>query len=596
MPIDLPAPPRARRWVLLLSGLGFAACASTPTPIQNRPTEGPPIDVVTTEGVVRGVTEGAVHSFKGVPYGAPVGGLARWSPPRPPAVREGVFDASRYGPACEQASAEIPSWMLSEAGKIGLNEMAGQRQLAAEIKSPDCLRLNIWTPAQLPVSSIAPAPAPAAEPTPASEPPAATSTSEDVGLPVMVMFHGGGLANYSAANVPQHGAVLARKGAVVIGVNYRLGPIGYLAGDGLFDGDVLKGNRGFMDGVRALEWIRDNIASFGGDPNNVTLMGQSGGGTAVWSMLASPSSAGLVHRAIIMSGPINQVSLEDQRKLTQAVLKKWGVAAGDADALANVKAEDAASTINTTVLVGSDEFGELSRTYLPNTGTYGTEFLPDDVFTAIRKGRLNDIDLMIGNCDDDAKASINAVPLPDSVAIDMWNGFIGGMIADTDEGFDEMTAKYIAAMPEVDKTRAKEQLQTDALYRLRGLEAAVLHHEATTDPQQGRTYVYQMNWKSPGAGGKVGAIHGLDVVLGFGNLREFPKAMGVKDGKVAPTTQRLSDGLADAWLSFAKTGSPSSAKLPEWPEYEPSERKTMVFDEESEVVSDPRGNLRELWE
>jgi para-nitrobenzyl esterase len=568
-----------------LSTAVLFACASTPEPIQNRKTEGPPVEVTTTEGVVRGVTEGPVHSFKGVPYGAPVEGLDRWLPPRPPPKRSAVFDASSYGPACEQTVAVIPNWMLNEAGEIGMNEMAGQHELAAEIQSPDCLRLNIWTPASLPIE--AEPPEAEAEAAPAPEP---------KGLPVMIMLHGGGLANYSSSNVPQHGALLASKGAVVLGINYRLGPIGYLTGDGLFEGDLLKGNRGFMDVVRALEWVQGNIANFGGDPGNVTLMGQSGGGTAVWSVLASPRSEGLVHRAIIMSGPVNQVDVEDHKALTKAILKKWKVPLGDKDALAEVKTKDATSTVNTTTAMDGDGFGELSRTILPNTGAYGTEFLPDDVFTAIQKGRLNQIDLLVGNCDNDGAAAINVVPLPDGMVADMWNGFIEGMIAEDKAGFEEMTKKYIEAMPEVSKTRAKEQLQTDALYRLRSLKAAALHSESTRDEQLGRTYAYQLNWQSPGARGRLGAIHGLDVVLGFGNIRKFPRAMGIKDGALDPSTQRLSDGIAEAWISFARTGVPSSKLLPDWPEYEPERRQTMVFDKESKVVSDPRGNLRKLWE
>jgi len=538
-----------RHWIFLLGAAAVAACASTPKPIQTQVSDGPPVEVATAEGMVRGVSEGEVHVFKGIPYAAPVDGLNRWLPPRPAAKREGVFDASHYGPACEQTVASMPRWMLSEAGEISTIEMGGMELHAAEDKSPDCLRMNIWTPS-LPD-------------------PSAPIQAEINGLPVMVMLHGGGLAMASASSKAQVGTVLAQKGAVVVGINYRLGAIGFLAGDGLFEGELLKGNRGFMDSVRALEWIRDNIANFGGDPANVTLMGQSGGGTNVWGVLASPASKGLVHRAIVMSGPINHVSVEDHKKLTETVLKKWGVPVGDAAALAEVKTKDATSTVTTTSLVGSDAFGELSRMYLPNTGAYGTEFLPDDVFTAIQKGRLNNIDLLIGNCNDDAKASIAAVPIPDSMAIDIWNGYIGGMIAKTKEGEEEMAKKYIAAMPGVDETRAKEHLQTDA---------------------------YQFNWESPAADGKIGAMHGLDLIFAFGNLGNYPLALGSEGGKITPATQRLSDQMSDAWLNFARTGTPSSEKLPEWPEYEPGARKTMVFDKQSAVVSDPQGELRKLWE
>jgi carboxylesterase type B len=639
-----------QRWLSLLGVLAVVACASTPKkPAGLQPPEGPAVEVDTVEGVVRGVTDGDVHAFLGVPYGAPVDGLNRWLPPQPPAKRDGVFDAGRYGPACEQVTATLPGWMLSEAGKIFVDEMADMEGINAEEKAGDCLRLNIWTPSLPDPSAATPTPQPAADdevavaepsadagpdpeeplsaatrdggtPAPAAhtdtargdggvivtpeavasvaEPAPAPAPTEEVstGLPVMVFLHGGSMAMGSGRNKSIEGAALARRGAVVITINFRLGPIGFLAADGLFDGDVLKGNRGMMDTIQALTWVRDNIASFGGDPNRVTLAGMSGGGTNVWTVLASPASDGLVHRAILQSAPVIDVSLEDHTKLTKAVLKDWGVAPGDEDALANVKGEDAYSTIMQTKVVGTDEYGALSRTLIPYTGAYGTEFLPDDIMTAINKGRLNKLDLLVGSNADDAKVSIIAVPLPDGIAIDMWNGYIGGLIAETKEGEKEMVERYKAAMPDEDDLTVKEQLQTDALYRIRALKAADRHSELTTADDQGRTYAYQFNWESPAADGKIGAMHQLDVVFLFGNLSVFPRTLGHDGVNIDPTTQRLSDQMGEAWVSFAATGKPTSDKLPEWPEYETGARETMVFDKESKVVSDPGGELRKLWE
>ena len=652
------------------------ACASTQTPLTNDAPLGPSIDVETTEGVVRGVTERGVHIFLGVPYAAPVDGVNRWLPPKPPAKREGIFDAGNYGPACEQTVATIPKWMLTKAGEVALYEMSDLEGFAAEPKSGDCLRLNIWTP-QLPDPATAePAPKTTTEPAPqpnadqdeeapsdggsptASSDGGAADTSADSsqttaeapskteeaaadhaimadggissqhadggttdhgsastapseanadpaeaeavqpnkGLPVIVKLHGGGLTSGSGRHPALNGLRMAQKGAVVITMNYRLGSIGFLAGDGLYEGDAMKGNRGFMDTVRALEWIRDNIARFGGDPQNITLMGQSGGGTNVWSTLASPASEGLVRRAIIMSGPIYDYPIEEHTKLTKAVLDEWDAPIGDTNALANIETDDAISTASTTTLVGSDEFGSMSRTYLPNAGATGTSFMPDDVLTAMEKGRFDNIDLLIGHCDDDAKVSIIMVPLPNSIAINIWNGYIGGLISDTDEGYEAMTQKYIEAMPNVSETRAKEQLQTDALYRVRALKAAAIHSERTKDASQGRTYAYQFNWKSPTYPEDLGAMHGLDVMMAFGNLERFPTALGIKDGQLDPSTRALSDAIAEAVVNFATTGQPNAQGLPDWPEYEPEKRDTMVFDKETSVVSDPGGHLRQLWE
>ncbi len=569
--------PAVRPRSILVAALLVGGCAGAPVaPTEDATPRGTPVEAQTAEGPVRGLTDGAVFVFKGIPYAAPAAGVDRWRPPKPPAARADVFDASRFGPACEQTVASIPTWMLSEAGEVALYEMSDLQGFAAQEKSGDCLRLNIWTPVR-PV------------PVPVEGPPAA-------GLPVIVHLHGGGLTSGSAQHRAQDGRRLAQKGVLFVSINYRLGAIGFLAGDGLFEGDVMAGNRGFMDTVQALTWVRDNIAQFGGDPDNVTLMGQSGGGTNVWSTLASPAAEGLVRRAIIMSGPIYDYPIEEHRKLTTDVLEQWGAHPGDVASLGHISDDDAASTASTTTLVGSDGYGSMSRTYLPSAGATGTAFLPDDTLTAIEKGRLDKIDILAGTCDDDAKVSIIMVPLPNFFAIDIWNGYIGGLIADTDEGYDAMTDKYIAARPAMGATRAKEQLQTDALYRIRTLRAAAEHSARTPEDGQGRTYVYQFSWKTPAFPDDLGAMHGMDLIFASGNIASFPRALGIHDGHIDVSTQRLSDQMLDAWVNFAKTGTPSSDALPAWPEYEPGQRQTMVFDVESKVVSDPDGDLRRLWE
>ncbi|MCP4447180.1 MAG: carboxylesterase family protein, partial [Myxococcales bacterium] len=416
------------------------------------------------------------------------------------------------------------------------------------------------------------------------------------GLAVIVKLHASGSENSgSANNRALHGGLLAKKGVVVVTLNRRLGPAGYMAGDELFEGDVLNGNRSPMDVIRALEWVRDNIARFGGDPGNVTLWGHSGGGTATWTILSSPKSEGLVHRAVLMSAPIYEWPKAEATKVAAAVLDTWGVKPGDADALAKVESDDASSTVMSTTVATSDEFGEMSRVAMPVAGTHGTEFLPDDTFAAIEKGRYNNIDILVGTCLDDHVVSTLYVPMPDSFALDIANSFIDGLIAEDDAGVEKMKEAYANAFPE-DSTLGKARLQTDALYRIRALRAAASHSAKTQGPEQGRTYVYQFNWKSPMYPEKIGAFHGADMMFAFGNIAHFPRMLGEKDGQLAPTTQALSDGFSDAIVTFAKTGVPSSDKLPKWPEYDPDQRQTMVLDKESAVVSDPLGNLRKFWE
>lgn len=645
---------------LLLSALFLGtACASSQEPQKEEAPQGPTIEAMTMEGPVAGYTDGTIHTFKGIPYAAPVEGLDRWLPPRPPKKRTEIFNAREVGPACEQSVAAIPRWMLTEAGETVLYDMTHIEKFASQKKGPDCLRLNIWTPklgsADGSTSPAAPEAVPAEEPVDAPQvnddtvaantdgtsnlddsaapvpndegvatpdettPPRADSDAKEgaeeqvvspsdeaietpvpqekpKGLPVIVHLHGGGLTSGSAIHPAQDGSLLAQQGVVVVTINYRLGAIGFLAGDGLFEGEVLEGNRGIKDTLRALEWVRDNIHNFGGDPDNVTLMGQSGGGTNVWTLLASPHAKGLVRRAVIMSGPTYTYPLADHLALTKDVLKEWDVKPGDTEALANVATEDAIATTTTTLAAGSDdEYGLMSRVILPSAGAHNTPFLPDPVLAAIEKGRLNGIDLLVGTCNDDAKVSILMVPLPNSMAIDIWNGFMKGLVADDDEGFEAMTQKYIEAMPEVSETRAKEQLQTDALYRMPTLRAAEAH-ATTTRETEAKTFVYQFNWKSPAFPEDVGAMHGLDLIFSWGQLEKFPKPLGFENKKIPATTQKLSQGMLEAFANFAKTGVPTSEHLPAWPEYSAEERKTMIFDVDTKVVSDPAPHLRKLWE
>lgn len=384
------------------------------------------------------------------------------------------------------------------------------------------------------------------------------------------------------------GTALAKKGVVFVTLNYRIGTMGFLAGDGLFEGDVLNGNRGFMDQVAALEWVKDNIAQFGGDPDNVTVLGQSGGGTSVWALLASPKTEGLFHRAIVQSGPVNMVSIDDQLKLTREVLRQFEIQGGDVDALAAIPDKEITGPImQKTLMQRGKSFGEMSLTKLPTTGAYGTEFLPDDILPALESGKASGIDILIGSNLHDGRASAIGNPLPALWAIKAMNKFVGGMIAPTKEGRKEIFEKYESIMPEDSSYTVNEQIQTDALYRMRALKAAGIHSRTST----GKTYVYQFNWESPVADGKLGAIHGLEISFAFDNLKLSSELVG----DAAPA-QPLATAMSDAWVTFARNGKPVSDLLPDWPEYDEGTRETMFFDSDCQIVSDPDSEMRKIWE
>jgi len=549
---------RASKLVLLTVAVTAAACATTPKPPSPSTPTGQPVDIDTTEGVVRGLHVDDVSVFKGVPYAAPLDGILKWRPPQSPPTRDTVLDATRFGDMCFQAVSTLPSWMLTEGGAAFLDEMAGAQLMVEHPKGADCLNLNIWTPL-------------------------ADKRAE---LPVLVMLHGGGLSIGSALPKSIDGTSLAQLGAVVVTIHYRLGATGFLTGDDLFEGDVLDGNRGMMDTVAALRWLKKNVRNFGGDPDNITLAGQSGGGTNVWAVLASPSSKGLVRRAIVHSGPINMVSKDDQQKLTRDVLKSWNVEPGDAQGLANLSDDQVSDAIMQTTLLGDADYGEMSRTKLPTTGAYGTDFMPQDVLVAIENGALDGIDLMVGSAAHDGRASVIALPLPNGWAIDLMNGLVAGQLGPTEERRASMFELYRAAVDDdVPDWQVKEKLQTDGLYRVRALRAAELHAA-----RGGRSFVFQFNWQSPLNDGELGAMHGLDLIFAMRNTQHFPRSIGS-----GPTVKPLADEMSQLWVSFMRSGQPESSQGAQWPPYDAKHRRTMVFDESSRVAEDPDGHFRELW-
>ena len=522
----------------------------------NKQDSNPRVEI--KQGIVTGRKEEGVFTFKGIPYAEPIKGINRWMPPKSPKPFNGDFDATEYGEICPQYAGTVPSWMLSKAGKALVFMM---NDVNKHPQGENCLNLNIWTP----------------------------KIETENPLPVMVFIHGGGLSLGSGADPYFDGTNFSKQGVVFVNFNYRLGMMGFLAGDGLFKKDVLVGNRGFMDSLAVLRWVKENISKFGGDVNNVTIAGQSGGGTAVWSLLASPESKDLIHKAIIMSGPINMIPIEDQLKVTKDVLKKLKVPLGDVQALADVSNKKAKSTLLQTQLFSKfgEAYGEMSRTKLPTTGAYGTEFMPYDVMKALEKGASNNIDVLIGSCKNDGRVGYLAVPFPNNWAVRMFNYMIAGMIASTKKARKEIVKKYKEAMPDSSNTIVQEQIQTDALYRIRALKAAEIHSRQ----KKGKTYVYQFNWESPVADGKLGALHALDVPFVLNNLKISESIIG--DITLA---QPLATGISQAIASFIKTGTPESSSLPPWPEYNEQTRETMVFDKESKIVADPDGDLRKIWE
>ena len=530
-------------------------------------------EVAIGEGLIRGQSSDGISSFKGIPYAAPIEAINRWLPPKSPTALAGTFDATRYGPSAPQKVPSAPEWLMPKAGVAMMKMMGGMTD-----PGPDCLSLNVWTSA-LP---------PSAERTE----PAAQKAVSDALLPVIVWIHGGGLASGGSSLASMDGGHLAKRGnVVVVSVNYRLGGIGFLAGDGLYDDDVCVGNRGFMDVVAGLQWVQENIEQFGGDPDNVTVVGQSAGGTCVWALLSSPTSEGLFHRAVVMSGPIVMIDIADHHKFTRDVLKEMKVPVGDVEALAQVSNDVIVGAKMQTMLYRRGEpYGEMSRIRLPAAGAYHTEFMPDDVLVAMANARVRNIDLLVGNCRHDGRVAVLAMPLPKSLAIQIGNSMFNGLFGNTKAERKALLAAYRSALPDSDRYSILERVQSDALYRMRSIQAAEIH----SDTSNGKTYMYQFEYETKGLEGAFGAFHGFDAAFMFNNLSTLGACLG--DERDLAEAQALADSITDAWTAFARTGVPASPGLPEWPEFDAKRRQTMMLNAQSEVVGDPDGHVRKIWE
>ena len=583
-PLVRPSQRRPRRhavdmvgiwWVGSVLLFGVGCTSNIEKPDLQVPASLPRVEATTSLGTLRGVQEDDVFAFYGVPYAAPFVGLQRFLPPSPPTPFAGIHDATDYGPACMQLETVVPLWMVPDKTERFM-AYVGYEGIARQKKGPDCLNLNLWTPT-LPDADVV----------------IDAGTASTPAHPVMVFLHGGGMNQGSNRSAYVHGARLAQKGVVVVNINHRLGTQGFLAGGRGFDGDVLVPNRGIMDILAALQWVQAHIDRFGGDPSRVTLVGESGGGYGVWAVLSSPASEGLVHRAIVHSAAPVMTPIADLEKVSADVLADLGVAPGDVDALAALPDEDIPHTLLSEKLLNSEGYGFLSQTNMPFNGAYGTALIPVDTLPALQAGRAADVDVMIGINKHEARGLSIMVPLlSDTMATKIASGFLAGYIGPDDEARDRVRQTYQTAfLPDGTELEVEEQIQQDAVFRQPNIRAAeARHRHQKKHGSKGRTYLWEFHWESPCCDGEVGAIHGLEMAFAYDNLHTA-QMFKLHD----PTAQPLATAMSDAWVNFAKTGTPSAAGLPAWPAYDEETRPTMVFDRQSAVVQDIEAERRLFW-
>ena len=549
----------------VLSLVLLSACSAPEVPVEEPSTPTPAIEakvttaepprfelsevVATTNGGVRGLVEDGVSVFKGIPYAAPPTGKRRFLPPQPAESWDVTFDAFDFGAPAMQ--------MYTSSG--GDTELAWQLAeifpMRSEMKvdNEDCLYLNVWTPN-------------------------ADSTSR----PVMVWLHGGGFA-YGSGSWPLYdGANLAREGdVVVVSVNHRLNVFGYLSlVDVAGEGYAASGNAGMLDLVQSLQWVRDNIAAFGGDPGNVTIMGESGGGSKVSTLMAMPTADGLFHKAIIQSGPgLTAVAQKDATANARAILAELSTAE-DQDPIAALMTATAdeilAATASAAAKAGGGPFGNFQLAPVMDGSS-----LPRHPFTPDAPAQSSDIPLLIGWNKDEMSLFNFAAPWFGTLTNESLAEQAGGMLGEHAAAFLDA---YETAHPDYSPTYILNAIIGDR-FMFAG-SATLAERQVDQGPP---VYMYYLTWETPVAGGLFKSPHTIDIPFMFKNV---DKAAVLTSHE--PDAFEIERQMSNAWIAFARTGDPNSADLPTWPQYDSTARATMVFDVPPRVENDPKKAIREL--
>ena len=510
------------------------------------------IIVSTDKGEIKGVQKTGYQEFLGIPFAKPPKGPLRFCAPQPCETWKDPLDTMAFGPSAPQAQG-IPGMM--PAGPF----------------DEDCLYLNVYTPA-----------------------------TDNQKRTVMFWIHGGGFTGGSGTTPMYHGGpLLSRHDVVLVTINYRLGALGYLDLSGV--GGENRGavaNCGQLDQIAALKWVRDNIANFGGNPEDVTIYGESAGSMAVATLLAMPGAKGLFKKAICQSGGANNaLSKAGADELARAFMESAGV--DNAAGLWDIPA-DKIVELQVKVTGGTRSSGTGLR-YVP---IYDTPSLPVRPIDAITNGSSADIPLIVGNNRDEEKLFTrmlvpNPAPMDDETLIKRVVMQLPETVRDRnrDSGVgQDMAEKMVTAYRNSRKNLGLpsnnqdilEAIGGDAKFRIPGLmllEAQAKH--------QGKIYSYLFAWESPARRGALGSCHALDLPFVFGtyNIPGQDKFAGT-----GPAVEKLSQQMMDAWVAFAQTGNPSHEDIGDWLPYDTRKRETMIFGLETQLLAAPFEEERAAWD
>lgn len=497
------------RSIIFAAGLLLALSASgLPIPTVEKPIA--PIE--TTGGLVAGkVLPSGVKAWFGVPYAAPPLRELRWKPPQP-VEWSGVYNADRFAPEC-----------IQELRGSRINHYFGN-----EATSEDCLYLNIWAPAD----------------------------ADEGDRPVIVWIYGGGLRIGSAAMRNYSGEGLAKKGAVYVSMGYRVGVLGFLAHPELTAESPhgASGNYGMLDQVAALQWVHDNIARFGGDPGNVTVMGQSGGGRSVTALQVSPLAKGLLHRAVSMSGVV--AAYPDSREQAE----QQGLA---------LQAALGAESVDDMRHIAADRIHAIQREYFSGLIVDGYYF-PEPPGDILAKGAFSDVPLIVGHTADDGTG-----PLQNAITLESYRKTVTEMYGDKAD-------EFLQLFPADNDAEARRMARAAAL--LSGREGgAIAWSNALSEFGSAAVYGYQFSRVQPYTPGitfadhdpaTVGAYHTADVPYWLETLDALNLFRETRTW--TRFDRELADLMSDAILQFAKTGSPDHGSF-RWPVYTPEEKRIVDF-------------------
>ncbi len=508
---------------------------------------GDEIAVVATEsGKVRGFIRGGVYTFKGIPYGDSTAGAGRFMPPRKPQSWTGVRDSRAYGPTCPQPARtawrnDVQAFLFDwDDGYPG----------------EDCLRVNVWTPGL-----------------------------DGKPRPVMVWLHGGGYFSGSSQELPSYdGENLSRRGdVVVVSLNHRVGVLGFLDLGMAGAGYEHSGNVGMLDIAAALEWVRDNIAQFGGDPGNVTIFGQSGGGGKVSTLMAMPAAKGLFHKAIVQSGSeLRHGAREGKQKLAETTLAKLGLTMDRAGQLKDI-------TVERLVAAGVDAVASLA----PPPGAIvdwpdrinwspvvGAPDLPRQPFEPDAPAQSAGIPMLVGSTQTEIGNSLKSPGLEtisfegaQKILEPLYGEKAGPILEAYRTAFPAAKPVEILAYAQVPRTGAVRQAERKAAQR-----AAPV-------------YMYWFGWNTPVLDGRPRSFHASDLAFVFDNTdRCAPMTGGTIEARA------LAAKMSDAWVAFARTGNPNHPGLPAWPQFDAERGALMLFDNMPMVLDDPDRAARRLTE